>query len=185
MGAMHEVAKAVGKAAGNVHAGVEKMISRSLGTRASRTIDVTSPMFHEGARLPVEATVDGRGSAPAIAWSEAPVGTKSIVVVAEDPDAPFPQPFVHWMVYGIPSDGHALDSDVVLGYRQGKNSKLGMGYTAAAPPPGHGLHRYHFQVFALDIPIEDEPGLGRGTLIRRMRGHVLGWGELVGVYERR
>ena len=58
-------------------------------------------------------------------------------------------------------------------------------FTPAAPPAGHGVHHYHFQVFALDTEIELQDGAGRHTLLEAMRGHVVTWGELVGTYERR
>jgi phosphatidylethanolamine-binding protein (PEBP) family uncharacterized protein len=47
------------------------------------------------------------------------------------------------------------------------------------------VHRYHFQVFALDRMIDLDAGAGRGALLEQMRGHVLAWGELVGTHERR
>ena len=78
-----------------------------------------------------------------------------------------------------------IEGGVAEGYRHGKNSKLSTGFTPAAPPPGHGPHHYHFQVFALDVALIDPPGIGRGSLVDRMKGHVLAWGEIVGVYERR
>jgi Raf kinase inhibitor-like YbhB/YbcL family protein len=106
--------------------------------------------------------------------------------MCEDPDAPFPEPFVHWIVYGIPPTVHALDGARATQWKEGRNSKLQTGFTGAAPPSGHGVHHYHFQVLALDKPLDqEEPGLGRGALLSAMRGHVLAFGDLVGTYERR
>ena len=92
-----------------------------------------------------------------------------------DPDAPFPEPYVHWMVYGI-----APNASFGERYNEGKNSKLAIGFTPAAPPRGHGLHHYHFEVFALDAATDYDPGVGRSQLLEQMKGHVLGWGEVIG-----
>ena len=91
---------------------------------------------------------------------------------------------MHWIVYGIPTYARSLDGRTPAIAKQGKNSKLHNGFTPAAPPPGHGLHHYHVQIFALDVPTDLPPGVGRGALVDHMRGHVLAWGELVGTYER-
>jgi Raf kinase inhibitor-like YbhB/YbcL family protein len=105
-------------------------------------------------------------------------------VVVEDPDAPLPEPFVHWIVYGLPANVSSLDASTMAHACEGKNSTMMTGFTPAAPPPGHGLHRYHFQVFALDAHLVLEAGPGRSKLFDAMRGHVLAWGEVVGTYER-
>jgi len=57
-----------------------------------------------------------------------------MVLVAEDPDAPTPKPFVHWLVYGIPTSVSSLQGAQRL---EGKNSMLAEGFTPAAPPAGH------------------------------------------------
>ena len=143
------------------------------------TLNVTSPAFAKDGPLPKSATVEGEGRPPALAWSNVPRETKSIVVLVEDPDAPFPEPYVHWMVYGI-----APNASFGERYNEGKNSKLAIGFTPAEPPRGHGLHHYHFEVFALDTTTDYDPGIGRSELLEQMKGHVLGWGEVVGTYER-
>jgi Raf kinase inhibitor-like YbhB/YbcL family protein len=185
MGIAHEAVKKVASAIAGARAGDEKLAARKINAGPVRRIEVTSPAFTHQGPLPIEATVDGNGTPPLIAWTDVPAETRSIVLLCEDPDAPFPEPFVHWIVYGISAAARLVDAQAAERYRLGKNSKLAAEFTPAAPPPGHGPHRYHFQVFALDGAIEDEPGLGRGALLGRMKGHVLAWGEIIGVYERR
>jgi phosphatidylethanolamine-binding protein (PEBP) family uncharacterized protein len=90
---------------------------------------------------------------------------------------------VHWIVYGIRASARLLDARTSAARQHGKNSKFGTDFLPIAPPPGHGVHHYHFQVFALDTETEID-GLGRGALVDHMEGHVLAWGELVGTYER-
>ena len=53
------------------------------------------------------------------------------------------------------------------------------------PPEGHGVHHYHFKVYALDGELEAEAGLSKARLLEEMEGHVLDEGELIGTYERK
>jgi Raf kinase inhibitor-like YbhB/YbcL family protein len=145
---------------------------------------VSSEWFRDGGSLPGRCTVDGEGVAPPLSWTRPAGGTQAVVLICEDPDAPLPEPFVHWLVYGIPADLQHLDVSTRPRAHEGQNSKLKSGFTPAAPPPGHGLHHYHFQIFALDTRVHLENGVGRGKLLEAMRGHVLQWGELVGIYQR-
>jgi len=181
MGLAHDVGKTIGKAMTPLRAGEAGLASQKLGVLGRRTLDVTSPSFTDGGSLPRELTADGAGVPPRITWANPPEGTRSFVLIAEDPDAPAPKPFVHWLVYGIPATSSSISGPQPL---EGKNTMRKEGFTPAAPPAGHGIHQYHFQLFALDTPIDLERGAGRGELLERMRDHILAWGEIVGTYER-
>ncbi len=180
----HDVTKKVGRAIGGMRAGVEKIVSRKLGNEQNKTLSVASPDFHAGGPLPRSASKDGEGIPPTIGWGNAPEGARAFVLICEDPDAPIPEPFAHWLVYGIPAGQTMLDASTRAGLREGKNSNLQVGFTPAAPPRGHGVHHYHFQVFALDSELGLGPGVGRHELVEAMRGHVIAWGEVVGTWER-
>jgi Raf kinase inhibitor-like YbhB/YbcL family protein len=147
-------------------------------------ITVHSVAFEPDTALPISCTVDGVGAPPALSFTGVPEAAKSLVVLAEDPDAPLLEPFAHWLVYGIPSSAHDVDAQTQHDYQLGKNGKSEQGYSPAAPPPGHGLHHYHFQVFALDEQPQLAEGAERQELLDAMAGHVLAWGEIVGTYER-
>jgi len=188
MGLAHDLSKTIGKAIEPIRAGVDKLASRRLaGDAASRatlrTLDVSSTAFDDGDTLPLAFTSDGASIPPPIAWDNVPDDARSLALVVEDPDAPYPRPFVHWLVYSLPVAVSSMAA-APAGARQGKNSKLATGYTGAAPPPGHGVHRYHFQLFALDSILELPAGAGRTAVIDAMRGHVLAWGEIVATYQR-
>jgi hypothetical protein len=184
MGIAGEAIQAVGHLTRNVHAGSDALMSRKVAGQTAPGIAVTSPAFAPQAHLPISCTVDGAGTPPTIEWGSVPPETQSVVVVCEDPDAPFPEPFVHWIVYGIRASARSLDAQTSAECQHGKNSKFATAFTPAAPPPGHGMHHYHFQVFALDAETEID-GLGRAALVDHMKGHVLAWGEIVGTYERK
>lgn len=90
---------------------------------------------------------------------------------------------MHWLAYDLDPGVSSIARTGVVG-REGKNSMMKVGFTPAAPPPGHGVHRYHFQIFALDKALGLEPGAGRSALLEAIHGHVVAWGELIGTYER-
>ncbi|HYP90570.1 MAG TPA: YbhB/YbcL family Raf kinase inhibitor-like protein, partial [Polyangiaceae bacterium] len=69
-------------------------------------------------------------------------------------------------------------------FREGLNDRGEVGFAPAAPPPGHGRHRYHFQLFALDKELSLPGGVDYARLLQELKGHVIAWSEIVGVYER-
>lgn len=157
-------------------------------------IELTSTAFAEGKPIPKKYTADGQDVSPPLAWSGVPEGTRELALVCDDPDAPTPQPWVHWLIYKIPPHTKGLPEDVAIDERlqnpagalQGKlswRSGQTVGYRGPAPPPGK-VHRYHFRLYALDKPLELEPGAEKSALLDAMAGHVLAEGLLVGTYQR-
>lgn len=169
-------------------AGEERLARHRLRLSGAAPLKVMSPAFVQGGVIPVRFTVDGAGLSPPLRWGPGPADTRSWVLWMEDPDAPTPEPFIHWLVAdldprrevlpeGVPT--HGVDMAV-----QGLNSFLGLGYTPCAPPRGDIPHRYHLQVLALDRYLDLDPGFGRQELLRAAEGHVLAFGETVGCYAR-
>lgn len=159
------------------------------------TIEVTSSAFQNGEPIPKQHSGDGADKSPPLAWSNAPDGTQQFALICDDPDAPTPRPWVHWILYNIPADVPSLPEGVPnaerpdrpQGAAQGKNSfgsGATIGYRGPAPPPGHGTHHYHFKVYALDEALNLDPGLEKQGLLDAMEEHILAQGELVGTYER-
>lgn len=184
MGIAHDVVKKLGSVARPLRSGSNKLASVKLGVKQLPLLKVSTEAFRAGDTLPLSATADGENKPPTLTWSGVPSGARSMVVLCEDPDAPLPKPFVHWMVYGLPARDTTLDAPLLAIAQQGKNTLGVPGYTGAAPPPGHGLHHYHFQVFALDTMLDLGPAVGRGALLDAMRGRVVAAGDLVGTYAR-
>ena len=182
----HEIAKLAGKILKPIRAGDDRLAR--AGERSQAKLGVSSSSFGEGQPIP-SRYAGPNGVSPALAWTGLPPGTREVAVLCEDPDAPFPKPFVHWVVYGLAPtttnlpEGLPRDPHLPVGGTQGKNSTHGLGYTGPKPPPGHGVHHYHFEVFALDAPVDLPPEADREDLISAMKGHVLALGEVVGTYE--
>jgi Raf kinase inhibitor-like YbhB/YbcL family protein len=147
-------------------------------------IQVLSPAFEPGNTIPEKYTGEGRDVSPPLRWTGLPEETKEIALICDDPDAPTPEPFVHWVVYKIPADREGLPEGDTLGALEGKNDFGGTGYGDCMPHRGHGVHHYYFKVYALDAELEAAAGLTKGQLLEAMEGHILAEGELVGTYER-
>ena len=128
-------------------------------------LTVTSDDLSEGERMPYAQLADSMGMtggnlSPQLAWSMVPDGTASFAVTCFDPDAPTGSGFWHWVLFDIPASVHELEQGAGSGSMDGlpgeakhaRNDAGFAGYMGAAPPPGHGDHRYVFAVHALGIP---------------------------------
>lgn len=158
-------------------------------------IPLQSEAFSHGTAIPKQYTGEGKDISPPLRWSDVPEGVQEFALICDDPDAPTTQPWVHWVIYAIPKDVRSLPEGVPAdaelktpaSSRQGRNSWTSgrtVGYRGPMPPPGHGVHHYHFKLYALDEKLDLEPGADKNTLLRRMAGHVLAEGELTGTYQR-
>jgi Raf kinase inhibitor-like YbhB/YbcL family protein len=169
-------------------AGADKLARTKL--QAPPSIELSSPAFGNGQPIPAKYAGSDDVSPP-INWANVPENAKSLVLIVEDPDAPTPNPFVHWIVYNIPPNIPGLperikhDEDIAKfpPAKQGQNSMLKTGYYHPAPPRGSRPHHYHFQLFALNKLLPLKAGAGRSELVSAMKKHVLARGELVGTYE--
>ena len=158
-------------------------------------MQISSTAFPDGTPIPRKYSGDGEDLSPPFSWSDVPDGTRELALICEDPDAPTDEPWVHWIVYHIPATARELGEaiprtarvDVPHGMCQGRNSwPRGdtIGYRGPAPPRGHGVHHYHFRLFALDRELRLEEPVDRRGLDRAMHGHVLAEAEWIGTYER-
>ena len=185
----------LGHAMSGLRAGADKLAIAQLGT-SFETLDLTSPAFAHEARMPPRFTADGEGVSPPLVWNAPPAGTAHMVLIVEDADAPTPQPLVHAVVWNIAAEANGLAEGAIVadgaGHANaampgdvGRNSYLREGWLPPDPPTGHGLHRYVFQLFALDSALGD-PGTspGRSAFVEAIKGHVLAAGVLVGTYSR-
>lgn len=144
---------------------------------------LTSPAFEDGAVIPSVHTCDGRNEVPQLQWIHPPEGTRSFVLIVDDPDAP-KGTFTHWVQVNIPATVSELGDGAVPG-DAGKNDFQQDGYGGPCPPPNHGEHRYFFRLYALDLDaLEVEAGAPRDKVEQAMQGHVLDTAELMGRYER-
>ncbi|OHB60388.1 MAG: phosphatidylethanolamine-binding protein [Planctomycetes bacterium RBG_13_46_10] len=151
-------------------------------------IKIKSPAFENEAMIPSKYTCDGQDISPPLKWDTAPVGTKSIAIISDDPDAPVGT-WVHWVLFNLPADARELKEkippDKVLpnGAKQGTSDFGRIGYGGPCPPGG--THRYFFKIYALDTELNLSPGIRKRDLLKAMEGHIIGQGQLMGKYKRR
>ena len=156
---------------------------------------VTSTDVTEGQTLP-KAQVSGIMGAggedvsPQLSWSGFPEGTRSFAVTCFDPDAPTASGFWHWAVCDIPVEVTELAADAGngSGLPEGavtlRNDAGSHRYIGAAPPAGHGPHRYMFVVHAVDVPSLGIDSSGSPAFLGfNLFSHALGRAILTPVYE--
>jgi Raf kinase inhibitor-like YbhB/YbcL family protein len=147
------------------------------------TVESVSP----GATLPQVLTCTGSSQTPGVSWVNVPSGTKSFVLILDDPDGPSGT-FTHWLVYNIPPDTRSIDPaqpDVKVlsdGAQSGINSAGLRGYYPPCPPAGK-LHRYIFRLYAVDMVIA-QPTADRASIDWVLDGHTLGEAQVVTTFKR-
>ena len=158
---------------------------------------VTSRDISDGAMLamPQVSGIFGAGgedASPHLSWSGFPAETRSFVVTCFDPDAPTGSGFWHWNVLDIPVSVTELPSNA--GSQDGANLPAGAtvinndaglpGYIGAAPPAGHGPHRYVFAVHAMrDEKVGVDNSVSNAVAGFNMFGRVLARAVIIPVYE--
>ncbi|MEV0067146.1 YbhB/YbcL family Raf kinase inhibitor-like protein [Amycolatopsis sp. NPDC050768] len=134
----------------------------------------------------------GEDRSPQLSWEGFPEGTRSFAVTVYDPDAPTASGFWHWAVFNVPASVTELAADAGdangSGLPEGAVTLKGDGgvkqFLGAAPPPGHGPHRYYFVVHALDVDsLEIDGDATPAFLGFNLFGHTLARATITAVYE--
>lgn len=155
------------------------------------SMQLTSPAFSHNESIPDVYTCDGRDTSPPLFWDSVPEGTKSLVLIVEDPDAPDPKAprmiWIHWVLYNIPASANGLAEDagrgdLPSGTLNGLNNWGRTGYGGPCPPIGR--HRYFFKLYSLDTVLPDLGEPQKEVLLSAMQGHILASTELIGTYQR-
>lgn len=148
----------IGRADGLAQAGASS--ANSIETPPPpRQLVLTSAQFHNGGqveRAQLNQRCGGRDVSPALKWHDAPLGTKSYVLLMHDPDAPKVGGFWHWVVYDIPASVTSLPADagdphkhlLPTGAVQARSDFGTRGYGGPCPPPGRA-HRYVIRLYAM------------------------------------
>jgi len=183
---------AIGHAMQGMRAGLDSIAFNQSGLRAGlAAIEVGSLAFADHAPIPERYTADGEGVSPPLHWHGIPINAASLLLIVEDADAPTPRPLVHAILVDLPPGDGALAEGALQSpdhegqhLHEGRNSFLLSGWLPPDPPPGHGLHRYAFQVFALAAGDAFGSTPGRDAVMEAVRERALASGCLIGTYER-
>jgi len=154
-------------------------------------LQLMSSAFSHGAEIPSQHTGEGEDTSPHLSWTGVPQGTKSLVLIVDDPDAPDPQApkmtWVHWVLYDLPPDAvevvegaeaDALPPGTKVGINDWKRADYG------GPMPPIGRHRYFHKLYALDTTLSHLKDPAKADVEAAMKGHVLAESQIVGTYEK-
>lgn len=153
------------------------------------TLKLISPAFSSGQDIPKVYTCEGDDISPPLSWSGVPPGTKSFVLIVDDPDAPDPKApkmtYVHWVLYDIAPDVRELAEGMTTppkGARAGLNDWKRRAYGGPCPPVGR--HRYFHKLYALDTGLGELNPATKGGLETAMKGHIIAEAVLIGTYQK-
>jgi len=159
----------------------------ATGSPAAGTFSLTVDGVPAGSALPATYACTGSSITPGISWTNVPAGTKSLVFILDDPDAPSGT-FTHWLLYNIPATTLSIDPDQpnakVLsdGTQAGTNTAGSRGYYPPCPPVGT-THRYVFRLYAVNMAIS-QPTADRASIDRALSGHTLGEAQVTTTFTR-
>jgi Raf kinase inhibitor-like YbhB/YbcL family protein len=145
-----------------------------------KKLSVMSPAFENSQLIPAKYTCDGDDVNPPLTIEGVPGGTKSMVLIVDDPDAPMGI-WNHWVVWNIPPNARKIEENTVPG-TEGISTSRKHAYSGPCPP--YGTHRYFFKVYALDAKLNLNANSTKKDVEKAMQSHVLAEGELVGLYRR-
>lgn len=144
---------------------------------------ITSPAFEANTNIPSKYTCDGDNINPPLKFDGVPAEAKSLALIVDDPDAPVPGGFVHWVIFNIdPATNKIAENSAPENAVQGQGSSGESKYVAPCPPSG--THRYFFKLFALDANLDLDSSATREDVELAMKGHILDQAELIGLYQR-
>ncbi len=147
-----------------------------------KMMTLTSPAFSNNQPIPKKYTCDGEDINPPLEISKVPENTKSLVLIVDDPYAPF-RPFTHWLVWNINPETTLIgENSLPEGAVQGVNDFGKNSYGGPCPPSG--IHRYYFKLYAIDILLNLPPSSKKSALEKAITGHILDSAELIGTYQR-
>ncbi len=145
---------------------------------------LASEDFQDGKPIPAVHSCDGADRSPALSWDEPPLGTKSLALIMDDPDAP-DGTFRHWAAYDIAPNPRSIPRGESVG-KQATNDFGKSGYGGPCPPKGHGVHHYHFKLYALDVDGLTPPDSAKVEQVEQeAKRHAIAKAEIVGTYERK
>ena len=143
---------------------------------------ITSLTFKDSGVLPAKFTCQGEDISPALSWNDLPVGTVSLALIVDDPDAPAGT-WTHWTIWNIdPALGGLKENAVPAGASEGLTSWGSAGWQGPCPP--RGTHRYYFKLYALDTALSLTPEATVQDLTLAMKEHTLGQAELMATYQK-
>ncbi len=153
---------------------------------------LTSNELKNNEQLPNSQVYNGYGCSggnvsPQLSWQNAPSNTKSFAIICHDPDAPRPTGWYHWLVVDIPNNVNSIEKAGKIKDALETMTDFGTsGYGGACPPVGHGVHRYNFTVYALDVEKINVSQSTKPTVVEsEVLKHAIAKSTITGLFERK
>jgi hypothetical protein len=193
---LEKLPESIGHALQGQRAGLEKILFNRLDLRSGvAKLALASLAFVDHGPIPAQYTADGEGVSPPLSWRGVPPATATLVLIVEDADSPTPEPLVHAIAVNIDptrdgiSEGELREAHTPpdasgATLHLGRNSYLRPTWLPPDPPPGHGKHRYAFQLFALTAGAAFSHAPGREEVATAVRERGIASGCLIGIYAR-
>lgn len=154
---------------------------KNMRTTAIETLKITSDAFRFNEHIPSVYTCEGKNINPPLTIDNIPDNTETLAIIMDDPDAPNGT-FNHWVVWNIPPKP-MIGENTLTGGVEGLNDYEKHNYMGPCPPKD--THRYFFKIYALDRTLHLEPNSKREALEIAMHGHIIAYGELIGLYKKK
>jgi Raf kinase inhibitor-like YbhB/YbcL family protein len=160
-----------------------------------RAMTLISPAFADGDPIPNKFTQAGEQVSPELKWTNTPPGTQSFLLHMHDPEVArnkTTEDQVHWLVWNIPATATGLPEGVPKGADlpdgSHQTSASGPVYRGPGAPATGPMHHYTFEIYALDIKLDVQPGADafetRTNVMKAVQGHVLGKAVYMGLFRR-
>lgn len=188
--------ESIGHALQGQRAGLEKILFNRRDLRSGTAkLEISSLAFADYGQIPARFTADGEGLSPPLSWRGVPPAATTLVLIVEGADSPTPEPLVHAIAVNIDpardgicegelSEGDSGEDGGGSALHLGRNSYLRQTWMPPDPPPGHGKHRYAFELFALTTGAGFSDAPGREEVATAVRERGIASGCLIGIYER-
>ena len=171
---------------------LRKQFFRPFHGRQVMNLNIRSGAFASGEAIPRRHTGDGEDLSPALSWSSIPAAAREFALIVDDPDM---RPRLSHGSIGssitlrrrpmaLQREFRRCRGRISLPWRFKVRTDGTQSAIVPRPPKGHGIHRYFFKLYALDKELDLPPGLDKPSLLKRMQGHIVDEGELMGTYQR-
>src|SRR5579872_6816724 len=147
-------------------------------------MQLTSPIFTNESTIPEVYGFSGNNVNPPIIIRGVPNNTISLAVIMHDPDA-VRGDFLHWIMWNVSPEITAInEGGIPEGAVVGVNDMNQTNYIRPMPPKGTGVHRYIFELFALDARLDLSFDEKRDVIESAIKEHTIEKATLIGLYGR-
>jgi len=165
------------------------ILAVALLTASGFAFDIQSEVFENKGYIPDRYTCDMQDFSPPLKWSGIPVNAKSLVLVCDDSNAPY-KIWTHWILFNIPvnipgikeaiSDAELEALEIIRGVNDFGNGC----YRGPCPSQGE-VHRYFFNLYALDNKLSLDQGVSKKEVVEAMQGHIIAETKIIGLYQKK